>query len=180
MIYQDLSAQVLFLFIMISYSLVLANYNNQSVDVYLTYDINIYPLEEDTTSEDKGEEIPLWKEPYVMLPLGLVIGILVALLGTRILGRSGKKAPKAVAKSSFKKAKVKKLKKNKPRAIKKTPSMKDKDSKAKKEETVVPKKTQVKEVEGPRIVEKAPSPRFCGYYGKPVTTPYCKHCGREV
>jgi hypothetical protein len=178
-----------------SYALVLANYNNQSVDVYLTYDINIYPEE-----ETKGEEIPLWKEPYVMLPLGLIIGILVGLFASRMIGKSKRGAPKAAAKAPSKKAKVKKPKKAKPKAAEKVPEKKEKVKRIKKKEPVVTKKATAeeieevesgevekvvekapaKEAEEPKAVEKAPIARFCGHCGKPVETRFCPYCGKEV
>jgi hypothetical protein len=186
-----------------SYALVFANYNNVTVDVYLTYDINIYPEEEPTT-DDKGEEIPLWKEPYVMLPLGLIIGILVGLFASRMLGRSKRGAPKAAAKAPSKKAKAKKPKKAKPKAAEKTPAKKEKIKRIKKKEPVITKKVTAEEIEEvesgeveeeepevvekapekeavePKAVEKVPSTRFCGHCGKPVDTQFCPFCGKEV
>ena len=181
-----------------SYSLVLANYNNQSVDVYLTYDINLYPQEEDTTSDgsDKEASIPLWKEFYVMLPLGLIIGILVGLFASRVAGRSGESAPEATAKVPSKKAKARKPKKAKAKAnekakvrktkmeesvvTKKIPAKDAEVLEPKKEEPEAITKAPAKEAEEPRAVEKVPSSRFCGHCGKPVTTPFCTICGRKV
>jgi hypothetical protein len=170
-----------------SYALVFANYNNQSVEVYLTYDINIYP-EEETTSDDKGEEIPLWKEPYVMLPLGLIIGVLVGLFAYRMIGGSKRGAPKAAAKASSKKAKAKKPKKKATPTAATAPAKK-KSEKIKKKEPVLAKKTtteKIEEVESgeeeekPKVVEKVPSTRFCGHCGKPVETKFCPFCGKEA
>lgn len=146
-----------------AYALVLANYNNVSVDVYLTYDINVYPLADDTTPDgsDKGEEIPLWKEYYVMLPLGLVIGIIVGLLASRLLPKSGKGSPKPV--------------KSPPKtAVSKAPKKKVKVKKK------VPKETKVTPIEKTKVTEKAPSPTICGSCGSAVDTKFCPNCGREV
>lgn len=169
-----------------SYALVFANYNNQSVEVYLTYDINIYP-EEDTTG-DKGEEIPLWQEPYVMLPIGLIIGILVGLFAFRMIGRPKRGVSKAAAKAPSKKAKAKKPKKKAtPTAV--TAPAKKKVEKVKKKEPVLAKKTAAEEIEEvesgeveekPKVVEKVPSTSFCGHCGKPVETKFCPFCGKEV
>jgi hypothetical protein len=129
-----------------AYALVLANYNNASVDVYLTYDINVYPQEEDTNSDgtDKGEEIPLWQEFYVMLPLGLVIGIIVGLLGSRLVGKSKKKAPKTAAKTPSKNVKKRKPKKKATPTVA-APEKKKKLKKIEKKEPVVEKKEEVAE-----------------------------------
>jgi hypothetical protein len=165
-----------------AYALVLANYNNVSVDVYLTYDINVYPQEEDTSTNgsDKGEEIPLWKEYYVMLPLGLVIGIIVGLLGSRIMGRSGNKEPKAGSKTPSKKAKKKKPQKKVTPAA--APEKKKKVKKPEKKERVVEKKEEVEEPKEEKsvVTEKAPSTKFCGSCGSPVTSKFCQSCGAEA
>jgi hypothetical protein len=168
------------------YLLVLANFNNTAVEVYLTYDINTYPQEEDTTpvTSDKGEEIPLWQEFYVLLPLGLVIGIIVGLLGSRLVGKSGKRAPKAVAKTPTKSVKKKKLKKKATPAV--APAKK---KKVKKKEPVVEKKEEEPQEKEPEVTEKAsseeaaeksPSPKFCGSCGSAVSTKFCQSCGEKV
>lgn len=163
-----------------AYALVLANYNNVSVDVYLTYDINVYPQEEDTTSDttDKGEEIPLWKEYYVMLPLGLMFGIIVGLLVGFFVGKS-KKAPS-------KKAKQRKPKKKATPAA--APAKKKKLKKPEKKEPEKDKKEgepteepEVKEMaSSEEAAENAPSTKFCGSCGSPVTTKFCQSCGADV
>jgi hypothetical protein len=161
------------------YVLVLANYNNVTVDVHLTYDINVYPEE---------ETVPLWKEPYVMLPLGLIIGIVVGVLAFRISHRSGKGTPKTAAKAPSKKADIKKSQKAKPKAAEKTIAKK-KAEKVKKKEPVLAKKTAAEEIEEvesgeveekTKAAEKAPSTRFCGHCGKPVETRFCPFCGKEA
>jgi hypothetical protein len=156
-----------------AYALVLANYNNVSVDVYLNYDVNVYPLADDTTPvvTDKGEEIPLWKEYYIMLPLGLVIGIIVGLLVSRLFGKSGKKEPKPTKKPPTKtqtkapKKKVK-VKKKVPKETKAAPVEKTEDTESKEGQA--------------EAAEKVPSPTFCGNCGSPVTTKFCQNCGKEV
>jgi hypothetical protein len=165
------------------YNLVLANYNNVTVDVHLTYDINVYPEE---------ETVPLWKEPYVMLPLGLIIGIVVGVLAFRISHRSGKGAPKTTAKAPKKKAKTRKVKKAKPIAAMEKPKKKVNVPKAKKkvvEDTEEAPKEKGEELgaeeKEPKVAkatpaEKISSPNFCGHCGKPVETPFCPFCGKEV
>jgi hypothetical protein len=148
-----------------SYRLVLANYNNESVNVYLTYDINIYPQ----------EETPLWKEPFVILPLGLLIGILVGFFAFRMVERLKKGTPKTVAKTPLKEAKAKKVKKAKAEATKVT-----KTPKPEKEEPKVMKKEPSKKTVEPTVVGKALIPSFCGNCGKPVQTRFCPYCGKEV
>lgn len=148
-----------------SYWLVLANYNNQSVNVYLTYDINIYPK----------EETPLWKEPFVILVLGLLIGILVGFFVSRMIKRSKSGAPKAVAKTPLKKTNAMNLKKAKTEAPKIT-----KTPKPEKEEPKAIRKETSKKTAEPTIVDKAPIPSFCGNCGKPVQTRFCPYCGMEV
>ncbi len=173
-----------------AYALVFANYNNVSVEVYLTYDINVYPQGEDTTSDgtDKGEDIPLWKEYYVMLPLGLVIGLIVGLLISRLGGKSKKKAPKVAAKTPSKNVKKRKPKKKLTPAAgsakKKTVEKPEKKEPVveKKEEVEEPKEeTEVKEKAVTEDVsEKASSTKFCGSCGNAVTTKFCQNCGAEA
>lgn len=152
-----------------TYILVLANYNNVTVDVSFTYDINVYPEE-----EPEEETVPLWKEPYIMLPLGLIIGILVGVLASRLYRRSGKRAPRTAAKAPKKKTKTHEDTKAKPIATSQKPKKKVKLRKAKK---IVVEDTE----ETPKEeVEKAPSPNFCGNCGKPVETPFCPFCGEKV
>ncbi len=135
------------------YYLVFVNYNNATVDVYLTYNINIYPEEEKTKD--------FWKEPYIMFPMGLIIGIVTVVLAFRVKGRS-KKGKKQISKVE-KKVPSKKVKKVKTRA-KKVVS-----------EEAEPMGTE----EAQKIEEKAPT-KFCGHCGKPVETPFCPYCGKEV
>jgi hypothetical protein len=173
-----------------AYALVLANYNNVSVDVYLTYDINVYPQEDDTTpaGSDKGEEIPLWKEFYVMLPLGLIIGIIVGLLGSRLMGRPGKGAPKGAVKVSSKKAEKRKPKKKVAPTV--APAKKKKVHKSEKKLPIEEKKEAIAKPEKEEVVtekppseqtaEKGSSAKFCGSCGSPVTTKFCQSCGEEV
>jgi hypothetical protein len=167
-----------------AYALVLANYNNVSVDVFLTYDINVYPQADDTAGSDKGEEIPVWQEYYVMLPLGLVIGIIVGLLGSRFIRKSAKKSPKAAVKGSSKQVKKRKAKNKPTPAV--APAKKKTVKKPEKKEPVVEKKEEVEEPEVTEKVssveptEKAPSTKFCGSCGSPVTTKFCQSCGAEA
>lgn len=168
-----------------TYELVFANYNNVTVEVNLKYDINVYPEEEETTPDgsDKEEETPLWQEFYVMLPLGLVVGIIVGLLASRMTQRSAKGKPgaapkkkgKAKKKAPAKKTKSKKVKKKKPVAAKKAAE----EEAEPEEELETEEEAPTKEVEEPPTATK-PSHKFCGHCGKPVETPFCPICGKEV
>jgi hypothetical protein len=135
-----------------AYALVFANYNNVSVDVNLKYDVNIYP-------EESGE---FWKEPYVMFPLGLIIGILVTFIVFRVRGgpKKGKKKPS----KSKKKTPSKKVKKRVSKSAIETPS----------------EKVTEKEPEQAPATEEKASSQFCGNCGKSVETPFCPYCGKEV
>jgi hypothetical protein len=165
-----------------AYALVLANYNNVSVDVYLTYDLNVYPDDASSDGSDKGEEIPLLQEYYIMLPLGLIVGIIVGLLFSRFIGKSGKKALKDASKDTANK------KKGKKKAAPASASAKKKTAKKpEKKEPVVVRKEEVEEE--PEVEEKAPtetaeekapSATFCGSCGSPVTTKFCQSCGEKV
>ena len=142
-----------------TYELVFANYNNVTIEVNLKYDINIYPEEEEVTPDDtdKEDETPLWQEFYVMLPLGLFIGLVIGFL---------------VASA------VRKPKKGKAKPEKDKPKKKPKKKRVKKKP---PKETKSAEAEDkPETDEKATSPAFCGHCGKPVETPFCPFCGKEV
>jgi hypothetical protein len=155
-----------------AYALVFANYNNDTVDVYLSYDITVYPEE-----EDKGDEIPLWKEYYVMLPLGLVIGLLVGFLVFRVIGGSKKSKPKKGKKKpskSKKKVPSKPKKKVKTRA-KKVSAVETEDVEP--EEEVESEEEVTKETSEAKSEE---STQFCGNCGSPVTTKFCPNCGEEA
>jgi len=137
-----------------TYELVFANYNNDTVEVNLKYDINTYPEEKEEVQE---EETPLMQEFYVIFPLGLTIGLVVGFLLAGI---------------------VRKPKKGKAKPEKEKPKKKTKKKKVKKK---APKETNSSETEDkPETVKKAPSPKFCGHCGKPVETPFCPFCGKEV
>lgn len=143
-----------------AYALVFANYNNVTVDVYLTYDINIYPEEEETKE--------FWKEPYVMFPLGLIIGILITFLVFRVKGRS-------------KKGKAKKGKRKPTQTKKEAPSKKVKKRVSKSAIASPAEKMPVGEPEEAQPeTEKKASTQFCGNCGKAVETQFCPYCGKEV
>jgi hypothetical protein len=232
-----------------AYALVFANYNDDTVDVYLTYDINVYPtaietppisgkvvdeqgdpiegaivqlkdsssyivatyttpntgdfefrdipfgfynliifadgyeennkqsvnISQGTPTADTGnielnaisepsEETPLSEEPYVMFPLGLVIGIIVVFIVLLVAGMS-------------KKGKSKKGKKTSSKPAKKTPSKKVKKRVSK--SALATPSEEVTEEAQPKVDEKA-STQFCGNCGSPVETPFCPYCGNEV
>jgi hypothetical protein len=138
-----------------AYALVFANYNKVTVDVYLTYDINVYPEEKETKE--------FWKEPYIMLPLGLIIGILVTFLIFRVAG--GSKKGKKKSSKPKKKTPSKKVKKRVSKGALATPSG-----------TVNEEKTEEAKPEA----EEKTSTQFCGNCGKPVETAFCPYCGNEV
>jgi hypothetical protein len=155
-----------------TYVLVLANYNNDTVDVNLAYDLNTYPeeVEEDST--------PLWQEYYVMLPLGIAIGLIAGLLISRLSKRSGMKETKKKPKTP------KKKKKSKPKKVEKEGDIEEEINEEGDEEPEEPpkkekKKRRVKK-EDAKPEEKEPLPKFCGHCGKPVTTRFCPFCGKEA
>lgn len=179
-----------------SYVLVLTNNNNETVDVFLNYDVNTYPEEADTSSSgsEKGTSIPLWKEFYIMLPLGLVIGILAGFLISRKISRTKKSTSKPGNKVTSKKNDIKKRKK-------KTPKKKPEVKKVKKKKPVVNNKTEPEDlkeldseegqtdtstvapsnhVEEPKAKKEGTAPQFCGNCGKLAKTKFCPYCGKET
>lgn len=146
-----------------TYNLVFANYNNQSVEIYLSYDINIYPITppEDTTAETNAQ---FWETPIFMLPLGLVIGILIGTLIGRISRKSKEKEAKLAKKDKNRKSEAKK---------------KDAGEDTSSEDAEREKESEAEE-SAPEDAEESPAPSFCGHCGKPANTPFCPHCGKKV
>lgn len=250
------------------YDLVFANYNNVSVEVHLSYDITVYPEEEEVSSmingevvdkdgdpivgaivqlrdsngnvaatcttnstgefefvnapygtydlgvfadrykdgrktsvqitsvafssdvgsitltENPDEETPLWTLPLIMLPLGLVLGVIIGFLVSRIIRSPGGNKSKMKDKPPAKKRKPKttsssrkKQAKNKDSAApvkyaEKEAEMGEEEDEAE-EETASTKKGEPEE-------SKTLSARFCGHCGKPVETPFCPFCGKSA
>jgi hypothetical protein len=236
-----------------AYALVFANYNDDTVDVYLNYDITVYPLSSETPPisgkvvdeqgdpiegaivqlknntgyivatfttlttgdfefrdipfgtynliiftdgyeenneqsvnispgtptvdagnielnaiSEPSDETPLSEEPYIMFPLGLVIGIIVVFLVFLVIGTSKKGISKKGNKTPSKPAKKtpsKKVKKRISKTAIATPS-----------EKVTEKKTEETQ---PDTEKKAPT-QFCGSCGSPVDTKFCPNCGEEA
>ncbi len=146
------------------YTLVFVNNNNVSVEVNINYDVNVYPPEEEKEEETST---PLWKEYYVMLPLGLIIGIIAGLLISRVFKKSKQEGPEKDSKSPKKKEKGKPRKADKGEKEPEEPPKREK------------RKRRVKKEEPIQVPEKV-LPKFCGHCGKPVTTPFCPHCGKEA
>ena len=83
------------------YKLVLANYNNQTVEVYITYDTSIYGIQDENLSEESMDQTssPFWQSPIFLVPLGLIVGILVGVFVPRKFRKSKKEEPKATDKA---------------------------------------------------------------------------------
>lgn len=178
-----------------TYELVFANKNNETVEVYLTYDLIVYPIESEPPSEQLEEETPLWQSAIFLAPVMLVVGILIGLIVSDI-SRSKKADGEAASKKSLKKAKKRKKTKSKKKHKKEgqDSSKKGRKRKSKKkkpeeiewveeeeiDEFEEDEEADVEDEEEPEVTERAFSPSFCGHCGKPVDTPFCMFCGKAV
>lgn len=153
------------------YMLVMTNYNNQSVEVNVVYEIRTY--QEETSSEDFSFFL------YILLVAVIILAILliVLLLKTRRNNRALLKDTKKTSSTKAKKSKIKKAKSKKSKVIKKEPA------EAPEPDEAVPEPIEEQPVEQKKAesgVSKENPPGFCGYCGKPITTPFCSYCGRKV
>ena len=141
------------------YKLTLINYNNQTVNVNVVYEIRTFINEPDgPTPEDKT--------PLIFPLLIVIIILIIIILCLIILVRKNKqKFEKMVKKDTSKKEKNRKKKKRKAKAKKNTLS--------KEVENSYLKEIQPKDLTGQSSI-------FCGYCGNSATTPFCKNCGRKI
>jgi hypothetical protein len=163
-----------------NYKLVIANYNNQTVEANIIYEIRTYYAE---TGETSSEDLPIFLYPLLLAVVILVVLVIVLLFKTRNYKQT---ISNISEKASIKKGEKRKPKKAKPKIPKKA-TLKKAD--ARRPKYVVPKataeepsekaETVVLEQEEPKVSEKV-TPKFCGHCGKPVTTQFCTHCGRKV
>ena len=151
-----------------SYKLILANYNNQTIEVDIIFETRIYK----TGSSDDSSEDSFLSD--LAFPLLITVIILAALLiflfvKTRRLRQA---EPEVTNKAASRKSKSHKTsKKSRPPKREFKPSRNGK-SKQKSKSKITPQKSKSK---------IAPdSITFCGNCGKPVDTPFCKNCGHEA
>jgi hypothetical protein len=151
-----------------SYKLILANYNNQTVEIDIIYETRIYKAE---SSDDSSEDSFFSDLAY---PLLIVVIILAALLILLIVKtrRLKQTEPEVTNKAGSRKSKNhKKSKKSRP------PKREAKPSKMVKKEAKPTKREDKRKALSKKIHE---GPGFCGYCGKSGDTPYCKYCGKKV
>lgn len=131
--------------------------------------------------KSSGEETLLWESPISLLLEGLIIGIIAGLLGMQIVKGAGKKKPKAEAEAHSKKVKSRKKQPPKKKKVKKKePVVDKKDTDAGTDEPIIEDESTSEKIEELKDLKKVPGPRFCGHCGKPVETPFCSFCGKEV
>ena len=162
-----------------NYKLVIANYNNQTVEANIIYEIRTYYAE---TGETSSEDLPIFLYPLLLAIVILVVLVIVLLFKTR----NYKQTISNISKAPVKKGEKHKAKKAKPKVSEKATIKNAKTRKSKYIESKVSaekpsKKTEaaISEQEEPKVLKKV-TPKFCGHCGKPVTTPFCTYCGRKV
>jgi hypothetical protein len=163
------------------YKLVMINPNNQTVNVNMISEIRTFSSNSaETPSEDLSSFF------YPLLIAVIILGVLVAIL--LIKGHKNKKNMRKITNktSSKKKSKKRKPKKSKadisegePEERMKTQKVKKTKPKVSEEESPKVLKNVVPKDNEPEVSEKV-SPSFCGDCGTPVSTPFCKNCGRKV
>lgn len=157
------------------YKLVIANYNNQTVEANIDYEIRTYYAD--------SEDLPFFLYPLLLAVIILVVLVIVLLFKARnykqIISNISKKP-------SVKKGKRRKPKKAKPKVSKKATLKKVETNRPKYLEPKATAKKPSEKPEGvvskqaePKVLENVTS-KFCGFCGKPVTTPFCTNCGRKV
>ena len=160
-----------------NYKMVIANYNNQTVEANIIYEIRTY------FAETSSEDLPIVFYPLLLAIVILVVLVIVLLFKTRnykqTISKISEKAP-------IKKNKKHKPKKTKPKVTEKATLKK---VEAQRPKYVVPKATAnephekaeavVSDQAKPKASEKI-TPKFCGHCGKPVTTPFCIHYDRKM
>jgi hypothetical protein len=163
------------------YVLVMAYYNNQTVEVNIIGELRTYLVEISETSS--------WQPSDFFYPLLLAVTILVILL--IVFYSKARKYKRTMIKGSHKVSSKKKAKRHKEKKIKDQvanaePTMRTKKHKVKKvkpkvseEESYIMSEVPEPKQTEPEVSDKA-IPGYCGYCGEPVDTPYCKSCGRKV
>jgi hypothetical protein len=181
------------------YKLVMANYNNQTVNANIIYEVRTFSAESSTTS---SEDLPVFT--YILFVTIIILGVFLFVLYVK--GRNykqsalrasskvsnGKKAKKSKPKRSTVKVsyneptkvtRTRRVKKITPNVTSEEPSGEYKNvvpKKAKSEEPKVePSEDYASEKTKPKISKKILS-RFCGFCGTQVSTPFCKNCGNKV
>ncbi|UCH89247.1 MAG: zinc ribbon domain-containing protein, partial [Thermoplasmata archaeon] len=148
------------------YKLVMANYFvNASVTLKVNFELRTY--------EDEEEEHDILLYSLSVIILVLVVVIVISIFKIRRLKHAEAEALEAKA-SKDKRGKGKRAKDRAKEKKKEKPKPKEKPKKVKRERPKDKKpEEKAKKVEKEEI-------DFCGYCGKPVDTPFCKNCGREV
>ncbi|ODS41245.1 MAG: hypothetical protein A7315_06750 [Candidatus Altiarchaeales archaeon WOR_SM1_79] len=150
------------------YKLVITNYyNNQTIEVNIIYEIRTYYAE---TGKTSSENLSIFIYLLFLTVIILVVLVIALFFKTRSYKQAKSKVPKNVSREKIKKQK---LKKDNTHKIKQTKQKVTDEELPKKSEVLVPKKVE------PEVSDKV-TPSFCGYCGKPLSTPFCKNCGRKV
>jgi hypothetical protein len=161
------------------YKLVITNYyNNQSVDVDLTYEIRTPSIESTETSSLSSKDskdtfsFDSVMFRYILLTVIIILAVLVIVLGFK--ARSNKNFQVKVF-NKTQKIHSSKPNKNKGKSPKKEISEKEKTNKKKK---IQEKSSKREEPEMVKDISKLNS--FCGHCGELVNTPFCRNCGYKV
>ncbi len=150
------------------YRLILANYNNQTVEIDIIFETRIYKT---GSGEDSSEDSFLTDLAFPLLVAVIILAVLLIFLFFRTR-RLTQAKPEVTNKAASRKSKGHKTpKKSKPPKREAKPSKNGK-SKQKSMSKVTSQKSKSK---------IAPdSTTFCGNCGKPVDTPFCQNCGHEA
>lgn len=151
------------------YRLILANYNNQTIEVSVAYEIRIYKGD---LSESSSENSFMSNLEYPLIITVIILAVIVTLLFFKTHKSKRDLELKNSEKISARKSKRREVKKEKAKSI-----PKPKKSPPKREAS--PSKNR-KSRQKSKSKTTLDSTTFCGYCGKTVDTPYCKNCGHEI
>lgn len=154
-----------------SYKLILANYNNQTVEIDMIYEIRIYEAE----SSDDSTEDPLSSNlTYILIVVIIILSafLIILIIKNRRLENI---ETEITEKAAFKKSKGRSKPKQKTKSM---VSTKVASKKPKNRKSSSPKKHSTQKNQKKNHLDKDFG--FCGDCGKPVETQYCKYCGHEV
>ena len=181
------------------YQLILANYNNQTIEVDIIYETRIYSTETDDSSSDESF---LSSSLY---PFLIIVVILVAVLvflfiknreikqefasATSIKVNSKRSKRRNNSKNNSKKEKTKNRSRvqiyNRSKKHRQTKKSRHKNSNKRSKTNELKdgqdnKNTNKNDIKDSKRKNVSDPGSFCGYCGKQVETPFCKYCGNEV
>ena len=144
-----------------NYKLVMTNYySNQTVEVNVVGEIRAFEDGSEHSSSDFSSFLM-----YISIIIFIILVVVIIVLGISIY-KYKRAEGKETDKISGKKAKKDKLKKDKGKVRGSAKNVKG-------------KKAKYEAIKKATNAQGTPAD-FCGYCGKPVDTPFCKHCGHKM